>query len=864
LPQSYDPASIESKWQAYWEANQPFRALSPGDEGFEPEQEKYYVLDMFPYPSGAGLHVGHPMGYIGSDIVARKKRMQGFNVLHPMGFDAFGLPAEQYAIQTGKHPAQTTAENIANYERQLKMIGLSYDWSRSFTTSTPDYYRWTQWIFTRLYDRGLAYQAEVPVWWCQDLKTVLSNEEVIDGRSERGDYPCERRPLRQWMLKITAYADRLIEDLAEVDWPASVKTMQREWIGRSEGAEIEFAVEGTDESLEVFTTRPDTLFGATFMVLAPEHPLVDGLTSKAERAAVEAYIQKASSKSELQRMEVSKEKSGVFTGAWALNPLMDPTDPAARLPIWVADYVLMGYGSGAIMCVPGHDDRDFEFATAFGLPVRQVVRPVEGEAVPEGGCYVGHGISVNSPLWDGLPTAEAKPRATQLLEERGLGTVKVNYRLRDWLFSRQRYWGEPFPVLHAEDGNHQRVRDEDLPVELPPMDDFAPPADGSPPLSKATDWVQVTDPQTGEAYLRDTDTMPGWAGSCWYYLRFMDANNSEAFASREALEYWNNVDLYIGGTEHAVLHLLYARFWHKVLYDEGLVPTKEPFQQLFNQGMVQAFAYRNASGRLVSADEVTVEGGEGRSKESGEVLEQVVAKMSKSLKNVVNPDEVCDAYGVDTFRLYEMFMGPLADSKPWNPRDVPGARRFLDRVWRLYVDPEGQDAIRPELLDTNGEGAEPTGDALELERGFHRCLARVEDSFKQFNFNTAVAAFMEFINLGTKKSAAFTRSQAERLACALAPFAPHMAEELWERLGHSGGITRAPWPSLDVRYLEEDGFELVVQINGKVRGRAKASKESGKGELEALAEAAVSAQLDGKERLKTIVVPGRLVNFVVR
>ena len=864
MPQSYDPASIESKWQACWEASQPFRALSPGDEGFQPEQEKYYVLDMFPYPSGAGLHVGHPMGYIGSDIVARKKRMQGFNVLHPMGFDAFGLPAEQYAIQTGKHPAQTTAENIVNYKRQLKMIGLSYDWSRSFSTSTPDYYRWTQWIFTRLYDRGLAYQAEVPVWWCEELKTVLSNEEVINGRSERGDHPCERRPLRQWMLKITAYADRLIEDLDEVDWPASVKTMQREWIGRSEGAEILFAVEGTDESLEVFTTRPDTLFGATFMVLAPEHPLVEGVTGKAERAAVEAYIREASSKSELQRMEVSKDKSGVFTGAWALNPLMDPTDPAARLPIWVADYVLMGYGSGAIMCVPGHDDRDFEFATAFGLPVREVVRPVEGELAPEEGCYLGHGISVNSPLWDGLPTPEAKARATQIIEERGLGKTKVNFRLRDWLFSRQRYWGEPFPVLHAEDGSHQRVRDEDLPVELPPMDDFAPPPDGSPPLSKATDWTQVTDPQTGESYLRDTDTMPGWAGSCWYHLRFMDANNPEAFASREAIEYWNNVDLYIGGTEHAVLHLLYARFWHKVLYDEGLVPTKEPFQQLFNQGMVQAFAYKDASGRLVSADEVTVEGGEGRSKESGEVLEQVVAKMSKSLKNVVNPDEVCDAYGVDTFRLYEMFMGPLADSKPWNPRDVPGARRFLDRVWRLYVDPEGQDAIRPQLLDTDGEGAELTGGALEVERGFHRCLARVEDSFKQFNFNTAVAAFMEFINLATKNTAAFTRSQAERLTCALAPFAPHVAEELWERLGHSGGVTRAPWPCVDVRYLEEDGFELVVQVNGKVRGRAQASKESGKQELEALAEGAVLQHLDGKERLKTIVVPGRLVNFVVR
>ncbi len=867
MSQSYDPAAIESKWQALWEESRPFRALSPGDEGFLPEQRKYYVLDMFPYPSGAGLHVGHPMGYIGSDIVARKKRMQGFNVLHPMGFDAFGLPAEQYAIQTGKHPAETTGENIANYRRQLKMIGLSYDWSRCFSTSTPDYYRWTQWIFTRLYDRGLAYQAEVPVWWCDALKTVLSNEEVIDGRSERGDHPCERRPLRQWMLKITEYADRLIDDLDEVDWPSSVKTMQREWIGRSEGAEIRFPVLGKDVQLEVFTTRPDTLFGATFMVVSPEHPMLDRLTGEDERASVEAYRREASSKSELQRMELSKDKTGVFTGSWALNPVMDPADPEARIPIWVADYVLMGYGSGAIMCVPGHDKRDHEFATAFGLTIRQVVRSEqESDAAPaiEDECYVGLGISVHSPLWDDLPTEQAKEKALALVTERGVGQAKVNYRLRDWLFSRQRYWGEPFPVLHGSDGTHQRVRDEDLPVELPPMDDFAPPADGSPPLSKATEWVQVTDPKSGEIYLRDTDTMPGWAGSCWYYLRFMDAHNSDVFASQEAVQYWNNVDLYIGGTEHAVLHLLYARFWHKVLYDEGLVPTKEPFQQLFNQGMVQAFAYKDSTGRLVSADEVTVEGQTGRHTLSGEALEQVVAKMSKSLKNVVNPDDVCREHGVDTFRLYEMFMGPLADSKPWNPRDVPGSRRFLDRLWRLYVDPDGEQPIRPQLLQNTADGAELTGGALELERGFHRCLARVEDSFKQFNFNTAVAAFMEFMNLATKHMGALTRSQAERLVCALAPFAPHVAEELWDRLGHAGGVTRAPWPRVDERFLEVDGFELVVQVNGKVRGRAQASKESGKQELEDLAAATVAEHLDGKERLKTIVVPGRLVNFVVR
>ena len=860
MKNAYDPASIEAKWQAWWEENHTFRTSNPGDPDFDPDRPKYYVLDMFPYPSGAGLHVGHPMGYIGSDIVARRKRMEGFNVLHPMGYDAFGLPAEQYAIQTGKHPAETTEANIETFRRQLKNIGLSYDWDREFATCTPDYYRWTQWIFARLYDRGLAYQTEVPVWWCDALKTVLSNEEVINGRSERGDHPCERRPLRQWMLKITAYAERLIEDLDGVDWPESVKTMQREWIGRSEGAEIDFTVEGADP-LRVYTTRPDTLYGATFMVVAPEHPVVEAITTPEHREAVEAYRVAASAKSELQRTDLAKEKSGVFTGAYAHNPIFDADDPEGRVPIWVADYVLMGYGTGAIMCVPAHDERDHEFATQFELPIRPVVRPADGDVDPAT-CHAGEGISINSPLWNDLPTAEAKSRATALLVERGLGEGKVNYRLRDWLFSRQRYWGEPFPVLHREDGTHVRVPDEGLPVELPPMDDFAPPDDGSPPLSKATDWLEAVDPESGASVRRDTDTMPGWAGSCWYYLRFMDPTNSGAFASEGALDYWQNVDLYIGGTEHAVLHLLYARFWHKVLYDEGLVPTKEPFQRLFNQGMLTAYAYKDPSGRLVPADEVDAGVDPPVLRSSGEAVEQVVAKMSKSLKNVVNPDEICETYGVDAFRMYEMFMGPLSESKPWNPRDVPGPRRFLDRFWRIFVDPDSEDAVRAHLKEPRD--GEPTGETLEVERMLARCLKRVDDSFQNLNFNTAIAAFMEFQKDLGGRASALDRSQAERLVCALAPFAPHLGEELWRRLGHEGSVAHASWPRPDERYLVADTVQMVVQVNGKVRAKLQVPADAEEQAVLDLARPEIEKWLEGKEIVKTIVVPGRLVSFVVR
>jgi len=865
VSQHYNPNAIEARWQARWEAEGTYRTPNPGEPGSE--REKFYVLDMFPYPSGAGLHVGHPTGYIGSDIVARRARMQGKNVLHPMGFDAFGLPAEQYAIQTGKHPAETTAQNIANYRRQLRAIGFSYDWSREVNTSDPRYYRWTQWIFARLFERGLAYQAEVPVWWCEALKTVLSNEEVIDGRSERGDHPCERRPLKQWMLRITAYADRLIDDLDGLDWPESVKTMQREWIGRSAGADIHFKVEGhfevdgLDQRLSVYTTRPDTLYGATFMVISPEHPLVDSITSPAQRAAVDAYRREALGKSDLARTDLAKIKSGVATGAYALNPVLAADEPAARLPIFVGDYVLMSYGTGAIMCVPGHDERDFEFARVFDLAVRPVVRQPGIDPDPAT-CTPGEGVAVNSPLWEGLATAEAKARAIAVLEERGVGTRRVQYRLRDWLFSRQRYWGEPFPLLHLEDGSITLVPDADLPVELPQMTNFEPSSDGSAPLAKAHAWRATVDPKTGRPVLRDTDTMPGWAGSCWYYLRFMDPSNDDEPFSKAAADYWQNVDLYIGGTEHAVLHLLYARFWHKVLFDLGRVPTKEPFQKLFNQGMLTAFAYKDKTGRLVPSDEVEEVGGVFTSRANGAPLEQVIAKMSKSLRNVVNPDDVCAEYGADTFRLYEMFMGPLSDSKPWNPRDVPGCRRFLDRLWRLYVDSEGAEPIRPHLL--SAAQTPRTGETLELEYALNACLHRVDSAFERFNFNTAVAGFMTFLNAASRTPFAFDRDQAERLVRALAPFAPHIAEELWQRLGHSGSINTAAWPKVDAAFLEKSEIEIVVQVGGKLRAKLLAPKGGSRAVLEGLAREAAGDALVGREVVKVVVVPDKLVNFVVK
>ncbi len=855
----YDAREIEKRWQAYWAEQATFHTPGPGEAGFDPSRPKYYVLDMFPYPSGDGLHVGHPMGYIGTDIIARRKRMEGYNVLHPMGYDAFGLPAEQYAITTGQHPQETTNRNIATYRRQLQMVGLSYDWERELTTSEPRYYRWTQWIFGRLFDRGLAYQAEVPVWWCEALKTVLANEEVINGRSERGDHPCERRPLKQWMLKITAYADRLVDDLDTLDWPESVKTMQREWIGRSHGAEVSFPIRGHGSgTVDVFTTRPDTIFGATFMVIAPEHALVDEITTAEQREEVQAYVRVAAAKSDLERTDLAKDKSGVFTGAYATNPLFEEGDERSRIPIWVADYVLASYGSGAIMAVPGQDQRDWEFAEKFDLPIIRTVKPGEGF---EGQAYLGDGPAINSGFLDGLEVTEAKEKMIEYLTSKGLGTAKTNFRLRDWLFSRQRYWGEPFPVLHGEDGERIRVPDEELPVVLPEMDDFTPSDDGAAPLSRAPEWVSYTD-AAGKQWKRETDTMPGWAGSCWYYLRFMDPSNDQEAFSAEAEKYWGQVDLYVGGMEHAVLHLLYARFWHKVLYDLGLVGSTEPFQRLFNQGMLTAFAYKDSTGRLVPADDTEEQGEKVVAKDSGEVLEQVIAKMSKSLKNVVNPDAVIEEYGCDTFRLYEMFMGPLAESKPWNPRDVPGCRRFLERVWRLFVGEDSSSSVRPQLLEPST--GEPEGDSLTLARELHKMLKRVDDSFKQYNFNTAIAGMMSFVNEANKLTHAFTRDQAELFVQALSPFAPHMGEELWARLGHQGGVSASDWPKPLEKYLAVDEFELVVQVLGKVRGKVSASKSASKEELLALARATVAEQLEGKTVVKEILVPGRLVNFVAK
>ena len=863
---AYDPRAIEPKWQRRWKEVGAFRAPNPGEPGFDAKKPKFYVLDMFPYPSGSGLHVGHAVGYIGTDIVARRKRMEGFNVLHPMGWDAFGLPAEQYAIQTGLQPRQATAANTANFKRQLELLGLSYDWTRELDTSDPRYYRWTQWIFLRLFERGLAYQAEVPVWWCEELKTVLANEEVINGRSERGNHPCVRRPLKQWMLKITAYAERLLADLDLLDWPESIKTQQREWIGRSEGAEIRFSLEKPrvdqtgSEHLVVFTTRPDTIFGATFMVVAPEHPLVARLSTAAQRSAVDAYVRKAAQKSELERTELAKEKTGVFTGSFAWNPAFERSDPRAKIPVWIADYVLASYGTGAIMAVPGQDQRDWEFAKEHDLRIVRTVQPPEGF---EGEAFLGEGKAVNSAWLDGLGVAEAKKKTIAWLEDQELGRARTTYKIRDWLFSRQRYWGEPFPLLHLEDGRVAAVPDDALPVELPPMDDFKPSGDGSAPLARAKAWVATRDPRTGEAARRDTDTMPGWAGSCWYWLRFMDPGNATAPFSKEAERAWGPVDLYVGGAAHAVMHLLYARFWHKVLFDAGVVSTKEPFQKLFNQGMVEAFAYQDASGRLVPSDEVENKAGGFVHKKSGADVTQIVTKMAKSLKNVVNPDDIAAEHGVDTLRLYEMFMGPLADSKPWNPRDIPGCRRFVERVWRLFVDPESAEPIRSAIA-RNAPAKPIEGATLALERSLARALRLVDESFRFLNFNTAIAGMMTFVNDATKSTDALSRDQASRFLRALAPFAPHIAEELWERMGEKSSLSVAPWPLPDARYLVEDVVEIAVQVNGKLRGTAKIQKDAGRDVQEAAAREAVAEHLAGKEVVKVVIVPGKLVNFAVK
>ena len=908
----YPFEAIEHRWQRYWRDHDTFRTPGPGDPGFDGSKPKYYVLDMFPYPSGAGLHVGHPEGYTATDIVARYKRMRGFNVLHPMGWDAFGLPAEQYAIETGTHPRETTQRNIARFRAQLQRLGFSYDWSREVDTTDPDYVRWTQWIFLKLYERGLAYEAEVPVNWCPALGTVLANEEVVDGKSERGGHPVVQVPMRQWMLKITEYADRLLDGLDDLDWPASVKEMQRNWIGRSEGAEVDFRVLGhPDTVVRVFTTRPDTLFGATYMVLAPEHPLVKEITTDEQAAAVEDYVAATLRKTERDRLE-ERRKTGVFTGAHAVNPAN-----GEAVPIWIADYVLASYGTGAIMAVPAHDERDFAFASAYGLPIREVVlggeKDADGRLVE---AFTGDGPHANSdasgrPIdriaergvrLDGLRNAEAKAAMIAWLEDNGVGRAQTNYKLRDWLFSRQRYWGEPIPVVHVDDGSGalrpQPLPEDALPVRLPEVERYQPSGTGESPLATVEEWVNTT--FDGKPARRETNTMPQWAGSCWYYLRFLDPRNGERLVDPEKERYWMPVDLYVGGAEHAVLHLLYARFWHKVLYDAGVVSTEEPFMKLVNQGMIlgemEFTAYRLVTSDgdapvYVSAEHaveaelerpdgalththvdrrdgaplvaVRVAEDEVQKRGDGWVLaadpavrvEARAHKMSKSRGNVVNPDDVVDAYGADSLRLYEMFMGPLEQVKPWSTRSVEGVHRFLARVWRLLVDE-----------DTGALAEAVTGGAPSREqlRALHATIRKVTEDIEGLRFNTAIAAMMEFVNAAYKWDGV-PRAVAEPFVLVLAPFAPHLAEELWRLLGHEDSLAYADWPAYDEALLVEDEKEIAVQVNGKVRGTITVPADASREAVLAAAKAQenVARYLEGATVRKEVLVPGRLVNFVV-
>jgi len=972
---AYNFTSIEKKWQQYWLQNRTFRALEPGDAGGMP---KAYVLDMFPYPSGAGLHVGHPEGWTATDIISRYLRMKGYNVLHPMGWDAFGLPAEQFAIKNNTHPRETTEKNIANFRRQIQMLGLSYDWEREVDTTDPKYYRWTQWIFLQLFNsyfdpisrkampishleqallgeqlvvapdnsvvpnpvaegleevsgeirverlwreltpdeqrnviagERLAYTDEAPVNWCPGLGTVLSNEEVVDGKSEVGGFPVERRPMRQWMLRITAYADRLLADLDQLQWPESLKEMQRNWIGRSLGAEIDFeiappdsatirtdAVRGEigdeaddDLSIIVFTTRPDTLYGATYLVLAPEHPLVDRITPDAHRETIEAYRTEVAGKSERDRQIETKEKTGVFLGAYAIHPLT-----GEKTPIYIADYVLMGYGTGAIMAVPAHDERDYEFAIKFKLPIRVVVAPADGSVPPSDAAFTKEGIAVNSEAINGLPTDAAKKKIIALLEEREVGHGSVNYKLRDWLFSRQRYWGEPFPILLDEAGNATAVSESELPLTLPELTDFRPTGTPEPPLSKAREWVNVV--IDGKRYTRETNTMPQWAGSCWYYLRYIDPHNNQRFVDPEKERYWMPVDLYIGGVEHAVLHLLYSRFWHKVLFDLGHVSSPEPFGRLVNQGLIlgetEFHVFSNASGELVSLGEVrdmdeeadqdgrkvfayhkiTAEKLSGRRMAEEDVekasdgyrlkanpgvrVDGRSFKMSKSRGNVVNPDSIVSDYGADTFRLYEMYLGPLEAQKPWNTRDIVGMSRFLSSVWRNLAG-DSEDAAAPMRVV---DGAIPEA----LDRQMHRTIKKVADDIASLRFNTAIAELIKLNNAMTGLPG-IPRELAENFVLMLSPFAPHIAEELWEKLGHHRSLSHRPWPTVDETKLVESTMELPVQVNGKLRDRIVVAQDATES---AILEAAIRAEkvvpwVEGKSIKKKLYVPKKLVNFVV-
>jgi leucyl-tRNA synthetase len=801
---SFNHNQIEKKWQKYWKENKTFKTTE------DKEKPNYYALDMFPYPSGVGLHVGHPKGYISTDILARLKRMQGYNVLHPMGWDAFGLPAEQYAIDTGNDPAEFTKHNIETFKRQLNSLGFSFDWDREVNTTDPHYYKWTQWIFLKLYEKGLAYIDEVAVNWCPALGTVLANEEVIDGKSERGGHPVERRPMRQWILRITAYADSLLADLDDLDWPESLKDMQRNWIGRSEGAEITFKIEGTEETFTVFTTRPDTLFGATYTVLAPEHPLVEKISTADQIEAIQLYLNQIKSKSDLERTDLAKDKTGVFTGAYAINPVN-----GEKMPIWIADYVLMSYGTGAIMAVPAHDERDYEFAKKFGLQIKEVVA---GGNVSEE-AYTGDGEHVNSEFLNGLNKEDGITQMIAWMEEKGIGTKKVTYRLRDWLFSRQRYWGEPIPIIHWEDGTMTAVPEDQLPLTLPKTTDIKPSGTGESPLANIEDWVNVVDPVTGKKGRRETNTMPQWAGSCWYFIRYIDPTNDNLLADSEKLKDWLPVDTYIGGAEHAVLHLLYARFWYKFLYDIGVVPTKEPFQRLFNQGMI---------------------------------LGENNEKMSKSKGNVVNPDQIVSSHGADTLRLYEMFMGPLIASIAWTTNGLDGARRFLDRVWRLLVDETGELSSKVQV-----------GNLQVLEKVYHQTVKKVTEDYENLGYNTAVSQLMVFINEAYKVDV-LPKEYMEGFIKMLSPIAPHICEELWEKLGHQGSITYEAWPTFDEAKLVDDEVEIVIQVNGKVRTKVTVSREVSSKDLEevALNDETVKGFIKGKTVRKVIAVPGKLVNIV--
>ena len=847
----YPFESIEPKWQKYWDDNKTFKTV---EDANVPKEKRRYVLDMFPYPSAQGLHVGHPEGYTATDIYCRYLRMNGFNVLHPMGYDAFGLPAENYAIKTGTHPKVTTFANIEHFTKQIKALGFSYDWDREIKTCTPDYYKWTQWIFLQLYKKGLAYESNTPINWCPSCQTGLANEEVKEGKCDRCGSQVTHKTIRQWVLKITAYADRLLEDLDQLDWPESVKLMQRNWIGRSTGAEVNFTVadkdgKATDQKLTVYTTRCDTLFGATYMVVSPEHPLVEKLTTPEQKEAVEAYVDAAAKKSDLERTDLAKDKTGVFSGSYAINPVN-----GKLIPIWIADYVLISYGTGAIMAVPAHDDRDWEFAKKFNLPIIEVLK---SEVDVQEQAWTEDGIHVNSEFLDGLNKKDAIEKMLAWLAENNCGKAAVNYKLRDWIFSRQRYWGEPIPLIHCPDCGTVEVPEDQLPLELPEVKSYQPTGTGESPLAGIDSWVNCKCPKCGKDARRETNTMPQWAGSCWYYLRYIDPNNEKAFADSEKVNYWMPVDLYVGGAEHAVLHLLYARFWHKVLYDIGVVNTTEPFQRLVNQGMITSFAFQRKNKTLVPVDEVEQrDDGNYYEKATGEQLEQIIAKMSKSLKNVVNPDEEIKSYGADSVRMYEMFMGPLTMSKPWNTQGIIGIHRFLEKVWAISEKPLNDIDITGKLEDES---------LINLRKTFAQTIKKVTKDTDTLNFNTAISQMMIFVNELSKQES-IPRAMWSDFVKVISPYAPHLGEELWEKLGNKNTIAYESWPTINEDFLKDDAKTIVVMVNGKLRGKFQAAPGADDNTLIEAAKTAEGVEkfLEGKTIVKSVVVKDKLVNFVVK